>query len=78
MNTFQPGDNVDGIGMKLMENLSEQLLPLFDMNDAKTNANYWVLTFLLGAAIQAQVKMAVGQTEFLKLAPAPQPPSKTP
>jgi hypothetical protein len=77
MNTFQAGENLDEIGMKLMENLSEQLLPLFDMNDEKTSANYWALMFLVGAGIQAQLKMAVGQADMLKLAPAPQPPSKT-
>lgn len=43
MNTFQPGDNIDDIGNKLMENLAEQIIALFDTDDPKTAEFYWHL-----------------------------------
>lgn len=71
MNTFQPGENIDDIGQKLMENLSEQLLPLFDMTDSKTSNNYWALMAICGAGVAAQIKAASQQAQMVRLVAAP-------
>lgn len=73
MNTFTPGENLNNIGTKLMENLSEQLLPLFDMTDAKTGEFYWVFVMMAGQSIAVQLQ-ALARFDGVKFAS----PLKTP
>lgn len=56
MNTYAPGDT--NIGGKLMEDMSERILPLFDMTDTDTQKNYWTLLEIQGRAIEAMIKIA--------------------
>lgn len=70
MSTFQPGEDLNNIGPKLMENLSEQLLPLFDMTDAETNRLYWSVVLMFGMSIQAQLQ-ALTRFDGIKFAASP-------
>lgn len=42
-----------------MENIGQEMLPLFDMTDAKTSEFYWVFMKMQGVAIAAQLKAAI-------------------
>lgn len=59
MNTLTPQDPPEQIGDKLMENLGQQMLVLFDMTDERTSEFYWVFMKMQGVAIAAQLKAAI-------------------
>lgn len=56
MNTYAPGDT--NIGGKLMEDMSERILPLFDMTDPTTQKNYWILLSMQARAMESMIQIA--------------------
>lgn len=56
MNTYAPGDT--NIGGKLMEDISERILPLFDMTDLATQKNYWVFLEIAGRSMESMIQIA--------------------
>lgn len=68
MNAIVPTPNLKDNSQKILENIAEQLLPLFDPTDQKTGDFYWAFVAMQTDALVAALQRAA-DLGLVKLAP---------